>query len=141
MSAVQRAYRQAMPWAERLPTVKRNNAEEVLQAQVMQYLAVALPDGAVAHHSPGEGLRSKRAQGELKRSGYQKGWPDIEVIYRGRSTFIELKAPGGYPSAAQRMMHQRLEYCGCPPVMVCHSGPAVEAALRGLGFPLRATFT
>jgi hypothetical protein len=140
MSAVQRAYRQATPWAERLPTVKRNNEEEKLQAAVVAYLAVALPPGAVAHHSPGEGLRSKRAQGELKRSGYQKGWPDIEVIWCGRSYFVELKAAGGYPSAAQRMMHQRLEYCGCP-VMLCRSGPEVEAALRGLGFPLRATFT
>jgi hypothetical protein len=140
MSAVQRAYRQAMPWAERVAPPPRNEGEKKLQAAVMQYLAVALPDGAIAHHSPGEGLRSRRAQGDLKRSGYQKGWPDIEVIYRGRSYFIELKAHGGYPSAAQRMMHQRLEYCGCP-VMLCRSGPQVEAALRGLGFPLRASFT
>jgi hypothetical protein len=140
MSAVLRASRTPMPWAERLPSVKRNNEEEKLQATVMQYLALALPPGAVAHHSPGEGLRSKRAQGELKRSGYQKGWPDIEVIYRGRSYFIELKAPGSYPSAAQRTMHQRLEYCGCP-VLLCRSGPEVEAGLRGLGLPLRATFT
>jgi hypothetical protein len=138
---VQRAARPPIVWSERIaPPPPRNNPEEKLQAAVMQYLALALPDGAVAHHSPGEGLRSKRAQGKLKRSGYQKGWPDIEVIFMGRSTFIELKVPGSYPSAAQRTMHQRLEYCGCP-VMLCRTGPEVEAALRGLGFPLRATFT
>jgi hypothetical protein len=138
MSAVQKAYRQPLIWSEALPRPARNNAEAKLQAAVMQYLALALPAGAIAHHSPGEGLRSKRAQGDLKRSGYQKGWPDIEVIWCGRSAFIELKVPGAYPSAAQRTMHQRLEYCGCP-VLLCRSLPEVEAGLRGLGLPLRAS--
>jgi hypothetical protein len=140
MSAVQRAYRQAMPWAERLPTVKRNNAEEKLQRQVMEFLALALPHDAIAHHSPGEGLRSKRAQGELVRSGHKKGWPDIEIVWRGRIYFIELKAPGGYPSAAQREMHKRLMYCDAP-VMLCRSVDEVESQLREATIPLRATFT
>jgi hypothetical protein len=138
MSAVQRAYRQAMPWAERVPSVKRNNEEEKLQAAVMQYLALALPHDAIAHHSPGEGLRSKRAQGELARSGHKKGWPDIEIVWRGRVYFIELKVPGSYPSAAQREMHKRLMYCDAP-VMLCRSLPEVEAALREACVPLRAS--
>lgn len=140
MSAVLRAARPAIVWSEREPVPRRNNAEEKLQAQVMQYLTLALPDGAVAHHSPGEGLRSKRAQGELKRSGHQKGWPDIEIVFRGRIYFIELKVPGTYPSPAQRAMHKRLMYADAP-VMLCRSGTEVEAQLREACIPLRATFT
>jgi hypothetical protein len=138
MSAVLRASRTPMPWAERLPSVKRNNEEAKLQAQVMQYLALALPQDAVAHHSPGEGLRSKRAQGELVRSGHKKGWPDIEIVWRGRVFFTELKAPGSYPSAAQREMHKRLMYCDAP-VMLCRSLAEVEAQLREACVPLRAS--
>jgi len=140
MSAIQRASRTPIIWSEREPTARRQHLESDLQKQVMQYLALALPHDAIAHHSPGEGLRSKRAQGELARSGHKKGWPDIEIVWRGRIYFIELKAPGAYPSAAQREMHKRLMYCDAP-VMLCRSLPEVEAQLREACIPLRATFT
>ena len=140
MSAVQRAARPPIVWSEYRPPPPRNNPEEKLQAQVMEFLALALPHGAVAHHSPGEGLRSKRAQGELKRSGHQKGWPDIEIVWRGRIYFIELKVPGSYPSAAQREMHKRLLFAEAP-VMLCRSLAEVEAQLREATIPLRALVT
>lgn len=128
---------------ELLPRAPRNNEEARLQAAVMAYLAWALPDWAVANHSPGEGKRTRRAQGELRRSGYTSGWPDIEVIRRGsdgegRSIFIELKAKRGVLSAAQRETQRKLIYCGCP-VHLCRSVPEVEAALRGCGVPLRGS--
>ncbi|HKW23535.1 MAG TPA: hypothetical protein VJO13_19290, partial [Ktedonobacterales bacterium] len=77
-----------------LPKVRkqRQEPEKLLQHSVMQFLDTALPVGAIAHHSPGEGMRSLRAQRDLKRSGHQKGWPDVEIIYKGRAYFIELKA-------------------------------------------------
>ena len=37
----------------------------------------------------GEGKRSKAAQAGAVRSGDRKGWPDIEVVWRGRAYFIE----------------------------------------------------
>jgi hypothetical protein len=117
----------------------RRHEEADLQAATMAYLAWALPPDAVAHHSPGEGKRTKRAQIELRRSGYQTGWPDIEVVYRGRIYFIELKRPkGGCLSAAQRACHRKLEYCDAP-VMLCRSVPEVEAQLREACVPLRAS--
>ena len=81
----------------------RRHLEDDLQAQVADYLAVALPPGAVVHHSPGEGLRSKAAQGRLVRSGFCKGWPDFEIVWRGRVLFhrIEGGARGFVPSAAR----------------------------------------
>jgi hypothetical protein len=113
--------------------------EEALQAAAMDYLDRALPLDAVAHHSPGEGKRSKRAQGLLKRSGYKRGWPDIEIIWKGRSYFIEMKTPTGVVTPDQRLMHSRLLRCGAVGVVVCRSVPAVEQELRAFGIPVRGT--
>ena len=115
----------------------RRHEEGGLQHAVMQYLGWALPADAIAHHSPGEGKRTKRAQGELKRSGYQAGWPDVLVIHQGRCFFIELKAAKGIVSPAQRAMKAKLYYCGCE-VLVCKGVPEVQAALQHLGVPLKA---
>lgn len=118
--------------------IRRQHLEADLQHAVMQYLAVALPSDAVAHHSPGEGLRSLRAQRDLKRSGYQKGWPDIEIIWRGKALFIELKAARGSLSTAQKMLHRKLVYCGAE-VMLCRSVEDCERSLRECGVHLKGT--
>ena len=130
-----------IPTASLLPEPRvRQHQEEDLQAATMRFLDIALPPHCIAHHSPGEGQRSRRAAAQLKRSGYRRGWPDIEIIWFGHpNVFIELKIPGGRgPSADQRLMHHRLAFCGCT-VVVCRSVPEVEQQLRGLGVPLRAT--
>jgi hypothetical protein len=120
-------------------TSARRHDEADLMHTCMGYLAWSLPPDAIAHHSPGEGMRSLRAQRDLKRSGYQKGWPDIEIIWRGHSNiFIELKAARGVMSEAQRTMRQRLEYCGCT-VLLCRTPEGMECALRELGVPLRGS--
>ena len=125
--------------AELLPArAPRRQDELELQAAVMTFLAWALPPDAIANHSPGEGKRTRRAQADLRRSGYVSGWPDIEIIWRGRSLFIELKAKRGVLSAAQRETHRRLIYCGCE-VCLCRSVPEVEQALREIGLPLRGS--
>jgi hypothetical protein len=122
-----------------LPEPPRRRHEEAdLQHAVMQYLGWALPADAIAHHSPGEGKRTRRAQGELKRSGYNRGWPDVLVIHAGRCFAIELKAKHGTVSPAQRAMMGKLYYCGCE-VVTCRSVPEVQAALQHLGVPLRGS--
>lgn len=119
---------------------RRRHDEADLMYSVKQYLEVALPPDAVFHHSPGEGKRTLRAQAELKRSGFQAGWPDIEIVWRGRFFGIELKAPDGALSAAQRHMHKRLLVAGAD-VMLCRSVEDVEAQLREACIPLRAGVT
>jgi hypothetical protein len=79
-----------------------------------------------------------RASAALSRSGYCKGWPDIEVIHRGRALFIELKAARGVVSAAQKETHRRLIYAGAE-VMLCRSVGEVEQSLRECGVHLRAS--
>jgi hypothetical protein len=126
-------------WALRVPdpAPRRHDEDDLLHA-AMQYLRIALPHDAIAHHSPGEGKRTKAAQALLSRSGYCKGWPDIEIVWRGRIYFIELKAARGVLSASQRETHRRLIYCGAE-VMLCRSVEGVEAALREACVPLRAS--
>jgi hypothetical protein len=122
-----------------LPLAVRQHEERSLQETVMQFLDLALPPDAVAHHSPGEGKRTRRAQGELKRSGYKAGWPDIEIVWRNHSNiFIELKSARGVMSDAQRHTQRRLTYCGCV-VLMCRTLACVETSLRELGVPLRAS--
>jgi hypothetical protein len=116
---------------------RRRHEEDDLQAQVVEYLRWALPD-AVVHHSPGEGKRTKAAQAKLKRSGYCTGWPDLEIAWRSRTYFIELKAARGTLSPAQRETHRRLIYAGFD-VMLCKSLPQVEASLRECGVHVRGT--
>ena len=119
------------------PAAPRDDEEARLLHAAMTYLAWALPADAVANHCPGEGKRSKTAQVTLKRSGYQKGWPDIEIIWRGSALFVELKSRRGVLSEEQRSMHRKLTYCGCP-VICAKSLPAIECALLEFGVPLKA---
>ncbi len=124
-------------WPDR-HTVPRRHEEDDLQAQLAQYLPLALPRDAVLHHSPGEGLRSPGARAALVRSGFCAGWPDLEIVWQSRIYFIELKAARGSLSKAQHATHRRLLEAGAP-VVLCRTLPAVEAALRLAGLPLRAS--
>jgi hypothetical protein len=118
---------------------RRRHEEDDLQRTVVEYLDLALPPDGVVFAIPNGGLRHKKLAARLKGLGVKAGVPDLEVIWRGRSYFVELKAHRGVMSPAQRSMAQRLVYCGAP-VCCCRSGPEVEAALREQGVPLRARF-
>src|SRR6188768_2443934 len=123
-------------WVHQVPQpAPRRHDEDELQHAVMLFLAAALPPDAIAHHSPGEGKRTKSAQAALSRSGYCKGWPDIEIVWQGRVFFIELKAAKGVLSAAQRETHRRLVYSGAT-VVICRTVDGVERALRDAGMHL-----
>lgn len=111
--------------------------ERDLQASVAMFLAHALPPDAVAHHSSNEGKRGWSAQRDYKRSGAVSGWPDFEIMWRGKAYFIELKAPKKYPTPAQRAVHARLREAQCG-VVTARSLIEVEMALAVWGFPLRA---
>lgn len=115
--------------------------EDALHNTVAQYLRLALPNDALFHHSPnGMGRIGWRSKMKLAKFGTMTGWPDVEIIYQGRTYFIELKAPGvqegsrvkgkGYLNPDQRRCHDRLRGCGCP-VAVCRSLEEVQETLWG----------
>lgn len=111
-------------------------SEAELQALWVEYLRVALPDGAVHHHSPNEGRRGWRAQAALKANGTLAGMPDSMVLWGGRVFFLELKMPGRRPGPAQVACHAALRRAGFP-VAVCTTLEELAARLAGWGVPLR----
>ena len=107
-------------------------SEAQLHATVTEYLALARRPGVVCHHSPNEGRRGWKAQGDLKKNGVRKGWPDIEIIADGRAYFIELKRKGAKPTTDQLQCHCDLARAGCE-VKICQSFETVEATVKGWG--------
>lgn len=110
--------------------------ERNLQRAVHQYLRAALPDDAVHFSIPNGLMRSKKAGAAAVGEGLLAGVPDLEIVWRGRAYFIELKAPRGVVSAAQRETQRRLIYAGAE-VLLCRSVDDVEAGLREACIPLR----
>lgn len=91
--------------------------EENVHAAILMLLGYILPAEAVVHHSPNEGKRGLKAQAALKKLGTRAGWPDLEVVYRGRVLFIEVKRPGEKPSATQLAVHALLRSTGCTVIL------------------------
>lgn len=137
-AAIRRAVRPAIVWSEREPPPPRRNDEEKLQRDVLEFLHLALPPDAIVFAIPNGGLRSKKVAARLNGQGVKAGIPDLQVIWRGRAFFIELKTAAGRQSVQQRHMANVLNYCGAN-VMLCRSLPEVEASLREATIPLRAT--
>lgn len=117
--------------------------EEQLHGTVAQYLKLSLPADALFHHSPnGMGRLGWRSKVKLSKFGMKTGWPDIEIVHRGRVYFIELKAPGhlvgnamkgrGYCTPQQRDCHADLRRAGAE-VVTCWDLEGVQAALRTWG--------
>lgn len=105
--------------------------------QAAGYLNRTLPDDSDWFHPPLGGLRSASEGKRLKAMGATGGMPDIGVIYRGRISWLELKARKGRLSVVQQYRHRRLEAAGCL-VTTCRDLSEVEAALVAAGIPLRA---
>ncbi|MGE0408095.1 MAG: VRR-NUC domain-containing protein, partial [Amphiplicatus sp.] len=97
---------------------------------------IALPRDAVFHSSRKEGLHARQYRAKQKALGMKPGWPDLEVIYRGRFIGIELKAGKGRLSERQRIIHREIALAGGL-VCVARSLDEVASSLAQL-MPLRA---
>lgn len=117
---------------------RRNRPEQALQIATASYLDLALPEDAVWFHPPNGGARSKAEAGIFKAMGVKAGVPDIIIIWRGRVIAIELKAPNGRLSTAQKDMHAYLTQAGAF-VYTATDVAGVEGYLRGHDIALQAT--
>lgn len=109
--------------------------EQALHRDVSQLLGYALTSESIWTTFPAGGggfLRGKF----LKATGLRAGWPDIQIIYRGRFYGIELKGLKGTLSHEQRVCHKAIENAGGA-VVVCRSMQDVLAALETWGIPTR----
>ncbi len=111
----------------------RANEEETLQRAIVQHLVLTAPKNVLWWHTPNGEHRSKRTGGKLKAMGVQPGVPDLcFVLANGYAAFMELKAPGGRLSPAQKAFQQRCTAMGLLYV-VCADIDTALHTLRGWG--------
>ena len=103
------------------------------------YLEYALPPGTQwTSVDAGDVKLTPKKAADRKRRGIKPGWPDIQVVWRGRFIGIELKAPKGRVRATQTEVGLALIECGAH-WFSARSIEDIEAGLRSQGVPLKAT--
>lgn len=86
--------------------------EEVIhKTVVLHLLARAYPD-VFFWHTPNGGKRHVAEAVKFKAMGVVAGVPDLLILKGGTLYALELKAPGGRLSPAQRVVGPRMEKCG-----------------------------
>lgn len=137
MGTRQVSIRRGLALAGRKP--RRQYPEQALHRAVASFLDLAAPRGGEVWWTTfplggGGGVRGA----QMKGLGTRAGTPDLLVIWRGHSHWIELKAEKGRVSDEQANCHLHLRCAGCAPTRVAYSVGEVEAYLLEWAVPLRA---
>jgi VRR-NUC domain len=119
----------------RRPGTGRKHPEQSLQTHVASLLTWLLPP-EVPWTAIGHGGGGKTRGMILKGMGLHAGWPDMVLLHRGRSCWIELKAARGSLSPEQKVVHEALRAAGGW-VAVCRSTDEVRGVLDAWGIPTR----
>ena len=112
---------------------KRNRPEQAIQRAVVQYLGIMENLGELTFfHVPNGGGRSKAEAGIFKGLGVRAGVPDLVLLFPGgKCAFIEIKAPQGRLSAAQKAFRSTAEEMGFS-FLEARAVDEVERFIRGL---------
>jgi hypothetical protein len=132
--------------------VEELQPEDALHASVADALdKLLLPPARWTTFPAGSVPLPPRYAAKLARLGLKRGWPDIQIVCRGRIWGIELKRRGGKLSrtrivrtrrgglrelTGQEDEFPRLREAGME-IAVCSTVPAVLAFLTACGVPLR----
>jgi hypothetical protein len=98
--------------ALRQPRQPRRHSEANLQITLIQHIRTRAKKDVFAFAIPNGGLRSSTEAMRFKAQGVVAGVPDLCIIIEGRPYFLELKAPGGRLSDAQRFVMRKLDDAG-----------------------------
>jgi len=110
---------------------RRGNPEALIQRAIIDRLRWF---DVLCHHSPNEGKRTAITGRRLKGEGMRAGWPDLACYGpNGEHALLEVKAPKGRLSDAQRECHAELARKG-QVVRVVTSQDEAVSALREAGF-------
>jgi VRR-NUC domain len=107
-------------------TVRRQQPEAQIQRAVFQHIRLRLAPGAFAFHVPNGGARRPIEAAILKGLGVTAGVPDVIAIKGGRTFALELKAPGGRLTDAQRAAHEALRAAGAEVAIADSLGAALR---------------
>mgnify|MGYP003146495388 CR=1 FL=1 len=91
---------------------KRKEPELVLQTEIVSYIRTILKDKVMLTAFPSGGGGMIRG-GKLKRAGLVAGWPDLQLVFKGRYYGLEIKTPIGILSPMQKKIHKQLVSNNC----------------------------
>lgn len=119
-------------------TLNGDPDEDQIQKSIADLLDWILPEEVAWSHFPAGGyLLSKAAQARLYRLGLKRGFPDLMICYPPKRTlWLEVKAPRGVLSKAQKARHAQLQALGHVVVVVRSVDDALQA-LWTYGVPIR----
>lgn len=107
-----------------------NRPEQQIQKAVVQHLRLRAEPKVFFWSTPNEGKRGFVNAAALKAMGMTAGVPDLLILKAGILHALELKAPGGRLTPAQRLVLAHMENCGAQ-TAVAHS---LDEALVTLEF-------
>jgi hypothetical protein len=105
---------------------KINRPEDEVQKGVVDQLKVRAAEGVVWWHTPNGGKMNPRTGARLKRLGVLAGFPDLAAVKDGELYCMELKAPNGRVTDAQRDVLSRLEKAGAYTSICFGLDPAIR---------------
>jgi len=108
----------------------RRGVEDQLQAAVVLHMTVRALPGVVWFHVPNGGSRTAAEAGRFKALGVKAGVPDLLALRAGQLFALELKAPGGRVSDAQRDMLAALNAAGAHTAVAWGLDEALEILER-----------
>ena len=91
-----------MSYMQRVTKEEYAISEDTLQIQCVRYFDGLLLKNAFLHHSPNGGARNPKEGAKFKRMGVRAGYPDLTLLFNGKTVFIELKTEKGYLSFYQK---------------------------------------
>lgn len=120
---------------------KRIEREAPIHRAIVQWLRLVLPEAftaTVKNEINKGGTAFAIEQAKAKSRGVVTGFPDVMCLpgMEFPAMFFEIKAPGGYPTPAQREVHARLTALGYR-VAVVRSIEDAREALFQWGVPIR----
>ena len=106
----------------------RRRPEQQIQRALADHLRLRAVPGLFWFACENGGARTAIEGAILKRCGIRCGVPDLILIKSGRCFGLELKAPGGRLSDAQRLAHHEMRAAGA----MVETATGIDAALRVL---------
>jgi hypothetical protein len=106
---------------------KHDNAREAaIQRAVFEHLRLRGASDVFTFHPASGGWRSRTEAAILKGLGVRPGVPDVIAVKAGRTYALELKAPAGRLTPAQRDAHAALRAAGAAVAVAYCLDAAIE---------------
>ncbi len=115
---------------------RRQRPEQLLQANLVRFLNIALTGETFFFAVPNGGWRSATEAAIFRGQGVKAGVSDLIIIHKGHAFGLELKSDKGELSFSQRLAHEALRQAGMR-IGIARTLDEAIAFLKTNGIPLR----